>query len=692
MLALEPRLMFDAAALVTAVDGTQDAADSSQTTDPQADTQQDDQSEILDLFESYVPPAERSGNTLVFIDASVPDQDVLVEGLAEDTEVIVLEAGRDGVEQISEALDGREGLTSIHIVSHGDDGVLRLGNSLLSSENLDQYTTQLSAWGDALTEQADILLYGCDVAQGETGQDFIEQLAELTGADIAASTDDTGSAELGGDWELEASTGAIESDSVISAEAVSEYDHLLNEVPIEDFDGISQYNTGWDGLGNYTAPAPDPTDPGNDVLLLTTENPVNTVAQLETDLGLNTESGNLDSKLRNAGDFVTTGSLAHTTVDLFDPQYKYITFDYNFLSGESLAYNDTAFVSIQYYDSSGGLIGSPELLFLADVYQVPGSDSSNRKNNVKTIDDLDPDDQTGWQTYSLNIQDGIAAGAESFRISFIVTDVNDKVVNSFLLVDDLRLTLNAAPVIFNNSVTIDENAPLGTFVYNINDAITGNDNDQDGDALTYSFSSGNEAGDFAINSSTGVITVAGVIDYETLSQYTLEVTADDSNGGTDTAFITVDVNDLANEAPVATDNTVSTSEDTAYTFSVADFTYNDVEGDALVSATLTNLNLQGGTLEHSGGTSVNNGDTLTAVQLATLTYTPSPDFNGNITLFTFTVNDANNGTVSATISITVNAVTDIVADTATTDEDTPVTIDVLGNDAFSDPAPTRHPR
>ena len=252
MLALEPRLMFDAAALVTAVDATQDAADSTQTTDSQTDTQQDDQSDILDLFESYVPPAERSGNTLVFIDASVPEQDVLVEGLAEDTEVIVLEAGRDGVEQISEALDGREGLTSIHIVSHGDDGVLRLGNTLLSSENLDQYTTQLTAWGDALTEQADILIYGCDVANGETGQDFIDQLAELTGADIAASTDATGSAELGGDWELEASTGAIESEGVISPDAMGEYDHLLDECVIENFDGTSDSNSGWDGVGNYT--------------------------------------------------------------------------------------------------------------------------------------------------------------------------------------------------------------------------------------------------------------------------------------------------------------------------------------------------------------------------------------------------------------------------------------------------------
>ena len=558
MLALEPRLMFDAAALMTAVDGTQDAADSSQTTDSQTDTQQDDQSDILDLFESYVPPAERSGNTLVFIDASVPEQEVLVEGLAEDTEVIVLDAGRDGVEQISEALDGREGLTSVHIISHGDDGLLRLGNTLLSSENLDQYSTQLTAWGDALTEQADILIYGCDVANGETGQDFIEQLAELTGADIAASTDATGSADLGGDWDLEASTGIIEADNLISADVADEYDHLLDEVWIENFDGTSEYNSGWDGLGNYTIP--DPLQPGDDALLLSTENPVDTVSQLESFLGLTSTSGSLDSQLRNAGDYVTTGSLAHTTVDLYESglydltDHKYITFDYNFLSGESIYYNDTAFVSIQYYNDSGTPLGDPSLVFLADVYNIPGTDSTNRKNNVKTIADLDPDDQTGWKTYSLNIQDDIAAGAKSFRISFIVADVNDKVVNSFLLVDNLRLTHNAAPVINSTSATLVENASVGTLVYDVNEASTLTDVDQDGDTLTYTITGGNIGNAFTIDSGTGIITVNGAIDYETLHQYQLEVTASDGNDS-DTAIITINILDL-NEFSISaiTDN------------------------------------------------------------------------------------------------------------------------------------------
>ena len=45
---------------------------------------------------------------------------------------------------------------------------------------------------------------------GEEGQTLADTLAELTGADVAASTDPTGQASLGGDWELEHQVGTVE--------------------------------------------------------------------------------------------------------------------------------------------------------------------------------------------------------------------------------------------------------------------------------------------------------------------------------------------------------------------------------------------------------------------------------------------------------------------------------------------------
>ena len=69
-----------------------------------------------------------------------------------------------------------------------------------------------------IRDRADRLLYGCDVAQGERGQAFIEQLAAATGADVAASNDPTGAAALGGDWVLESRAGETVQTLALTAE------------------------------------------------------------------------------------------------------------------------------------------------------------------------------------------------------------------------------------------------------------------------------------------------------------------------------------------------------------------------------------------------------------------------------------------------------------------------------------------
>ena len=128
--------------------------------------------------------------------------------------VVLLDAERDGIEQISEILADYQGLSAVHVLSHGAAGLLRLGNSNLTANKLEQHQAQLAAWGDALGENGDLLLYGCNVAAGATGVEFVEKLSAYTGADVAASSDTTGSAQLGGDWVLETSTGVIETESL----------------------------------------------------------------------------------------------------------------------------------------------------------------------------------------------------------------------------------------------------------------------------------------------------------------------------------------------------------------------------------------------------------------------------------------------------------------------------------------------
>lgn len=150
-------------------------------------------------------------SSYVFIDSRVGKVDGLMAGFATDSIVVMLDPWQDGIRQIATALAGQSAVDSIHIVSHGADGTLYLGNTVLRSDNLDYYRNDLAAIGSALSADGDILFYGCNVAATAAGQRFIEQLAACTQADVAASADATGAAAQGGNWQLEAATGRIDS-------------------------------------------------------------------------------------------------------------------------------------------------------------------------------------------------------------------------------------------------------------------------------------------------------------------------------------------------------------------------------------------------------------------------------------------------------------------------------------------------
>ena len=144
-------------------------------------------------------------------------------------EVVLLDADRDGVEQIEEYLANQQGISAVHILAHGSEGSLSLGSAILDAASLDEYSGQLGRWGSALTADADILLYGCNIASGEWGSEFVRNFAVLTGADVAASDDATGSAVLGGDWDLELTVGSIETFSIAQTVDVSGLTSLLQD-------------------------------------------------------------------------------------------------------------------------------------------------------------------------------------------------------------------------------------------------------------------------------------------------------------------------------------------------------------------------------------------------------------------------------------------------------------------------------
>ncbi|WP_377480634.1 MAG: DUF4347 domain-containing protein [Microcoleus anatoxicus] len=172
---------------------------------------------------------------LLIVDRRVENSDSLAKGATEGTEVFMLDPHLDGVKQITRILANWRDLESLQIVSHGQEGRLQVGSMELNSNNIESYSHLLQQWGKSLSEKGDILLLGCSIAAGKSGQAFLGRLSEITGADIAASDDLTGSAALGGDWELEFAIGQIEASIAIDRQVQQEYSGILGTLVSETF-------------------------------------------------------------------------------------------------------------------------------------------------------------------------------------------------------------------------------------------------------------------------------------------------------------------------------------------------------------------------------------------------------------------------------------------------------------------------
>nr|WP_287697176.1 VCBS domain-containing protein [Accumulibacter sp.] len=161
------------------------------------------------------------------MDTRLADYQKLAQQAAPGAEVILVDAAQDGLAAVSERLAADAPVASIQILSHGGPGQFVLGSRTLTADSLAGAADTLRAWAPRLTADADILLYGCNVGAGDAGRALVDHVADLTGADVAASDDASGSATAGGDWTLEVAQGAID-----SAFAAGAWDGLLaNALP-----------------------------------------------------------------------------------------------------------------------------------------------------------------------------------------------------------------------------------------------------------------------------------------------------------------------------------------------------------------------------------------------------------------------------------------------------------------------------
>ena len=241
--ALEQRLLLDAAAAGTMADALSDQAAAAQASAAiemlkgEGVPAREVLEPGLEEFFALAAPVAEETTEVVFIDSSVEDAATLLAGVSPHADVYFLSAESDGVTQIADILEGYASVDAVHILSHGFEGRMHLGNESLTALSIQQeHADDLARIGAVLSDTADILIYGCDFGDDS---DALQLLAQATGADVAASTNDTGAAALGGDWVLEATTGAIEASVVISEAAQANWDHLLTVTVSTGANGVT---------------------------------------------------------------------------------------------------------------------------------------------------------------------------------------------------------------------------------------------------------------------------------------------------------------------------------------------------------------------------------------------------------------------------------------------------------------------
>ncbi len=180
-----------------------------------------------------------------------------------------------------------------------------------------------------------------------------------------------------------------------------------------------------------------------------------------------------------------------------------------------------------------------------------------------------------------------------------------------------------------------------------------------------------------VKADLGTLVFTPVANWNGDATFTFKV-ADPEDAESATATATVSVTTV-NDVPTASALKVSTAEDTALTFTAADFdgVFSDVDGDTLKSVKVVTLPAA------TAGVLALNGTALTANQkiahgsLGTLKFTPVANWNGDAT-FTFKVADQSDAesAAAATATVTVTAVADAPAASTlnvSTSEDTALT-------------------
>ncbi|NET50501.1 MAG: DUF4347 domain-containing protein, partial [Merismopedia sp. SIO2A8] len=181
-------------------------------------------------------------------DANVTEYHEFINVIQPTIAAYILPKTVDGIGYITRTLEHYpsrgEAIAHIHIIAHGFPGGLYLGNTELSLTTIAQYGHELREWfSDFRQQQAiypstslshpytlpipQLLLYGCCVAAGDAGAEFLEKLYHHTGAALHASTQPMGNAAMQGTGTFDTRVGLAKEQASLPAELVTAYSTTL---------------------------------------------------------------------------------------------------------------------------------------------------------------------------------------------------------------------------------------------------------------------------------------------------------------------------------------------------------------------------------------------------------------------------------------------------------------------------------
>ena len=497
---------------------------------------------------------------LVLVNDDVAAYDMLINGIRESdadrvVEIVVLDADRDGIQQVSDILAERSDLAAVHVIAHGSDGQINLGSSCLNSTTLQQNRDVVAGWGSALTESGDFLFYGCNVAADGDGQILLDDITRLTGADVAASVDATGYADKGGDWDIEYRQGEIETSVVVGAEMQDNWFSVLATVTnvgtVADKSAAhttTEITVGASGVSS-----------GNTLIItiaLNFSNGEDLNIPTATDSQGNTYNTDIDvfpdgtaARLAIISANITTPLTNGDTITVTHAPSAASTMSVQEVSGllSSGALDQTASSSGASLSASSGSTTTTsqanELVFGAILVKGPVTETFTEESTYTLIGRDGTEGAAASSNRTINPVYKIVSSTDTYSADGTLGTTSTWIA----AVATYKLApANAAPVITSDGggdtaiTTVEENSTAVTTV---------TATDADGDTPTYSISGGADATLFSIDANTGVLTFNSAPNFEAPADadsnnvYQVTVQASDGNGGIDTQAISVTVTD-----------------------------------------------------------------------------------------------------------------------------------------------------